>query len=152
KKELGAALQEVTRVTFVDCLSAKIDRQVLKLISRDAALRYCCLPLGLQNRALIVVMAEPQNLRFRDDLRFITGLEISPRLGFRDDICAAIDTYLPESNALPEQEDENITAVPLASLPEMEFFTASSHQRAREAIREFQAEMRSQPTAAVRLV
>jgi type IV pilus assembly protein PilB len=152
KKELGAALQEVTRVTFVDCLSAKVDRQSVKLISRDAALRYCCLPIALQGRVLVVVMAEPQNLQFRDDLRFITGLDISPRLGFRDDIGAAIDTYLPESNEPPEQDEESFTAVPMTDLPEMEFFTASSHQRAREAIREFQAEMRSQPTAAVRLV
>ena len=35
-------------------------------------------------------MAEPQNLKALDELRFITGVDVVPRLGFRSEIEEAI--------------------------------------------------------------
>ena len=72
-------------------------------------------------------------------------------MGFPEDIKAAIDIhYAPETP--PEVEEAAREAAPEEGVPDMEFFTASSRQKAKEAIKEFQAALRSKPTAAVRLL
>ena len=153
KDRLVAALQKITRTTYVDCRTVEVDKEVLEFIPRELALKYCCLPLALKGKELLVAMAEPQNLKFLDELRFITGTQLSPQLGFQDEIKAAIAKYLPDPSepndeaALEALLDEND-----GEALDIEFFTTSSRERAREAIREFQAALRSKPTAAVRLV
>jgi type IV pilus assembly protein PilB len=153
KDTLASALQEVTRIPYLDCQAVVAETAALELMSRELALRYCCLPVALRERELVLVMAEPQNLRSLDELRFITGQKISPRLGFQAEIKAAISKYYPDASSPAEEaEQEALPAGLEGGIPDMEFFTASSRQRAREAIKEFQAALRSKPTAAVRLV
>jgi type IV pilus assembly protein PilB len=98
KIDLVAALEEVTRFQYLDSRSVTADPTVLKLIPRSAAERYCALPVSKEGSKLVTVMAEPQNLRTLDELRFISGLEILPRMGFRSEISAAIVTLYPKLN------------------------------------------------------
>ena len=96
RPNLIAALADVTQVPYVDCTDAPVDPAVLKQIPRAIVQRCCVLPLAREGSRLIVVMAEPQNLHTIDELRFASCLDISPRLGFRDEINAAIETYYVE--------------------------------------------------------
>jgi type IV pilus assembly protein PilB len=151
RENLVAALEEVTKVRFVDCGSAKPDPEALKLVARAVALRHCVLPLALEDQKLVAVMAEPQNLPTIDELRFVAGKEIAPRLGFRSEILAAIDRYYESPVSAPENE----VKAPMqdtADLSQVEFFSTSTRQSTQAAMEEFQAELRSQPTPAVRLV
>ena len=200
KTQLAAALQEVTRIPYVDCQTVKVEQQALEFMTQELALRYCCLPVAFQGQHLIAVMKEPQNLQLIEELRFITGIEISPRLGFQDDIEAAIQKYFSDSathgdevwkEALQENQgerlpssqgvtsdlqppivpDDHVVNLPDdkgksiwidqkeivpdgkgTSIPEMEFFTDSSREGAKEAIEEFKAAMGSKQTPAVRFV
>ena len=95
-------------------------------------------------------MAEPQNLQIIDELRFSTGMDIIPRLSFRDEIEAAVEKWygqVEEAEAAvadaiaPENED-----------PGMEFISSSSLQRNIEAMQEMQAELLQKSTPAVRMV
>jgi type IV pilus assembly protein PilB len=96
KIDLVAALEEVTRFRYLDSRFIAADASILKLIPRSAAERYCVIPITKEGTKLVTVMAEPQNLRTLDELRFISGMEIAPRMGFRTEVKAAIEKLYPK--------------------------------------------------------
>lgn len=151
KKDLGAALTEVTRVPYMDCDNVEPDPEVLKLLPHTVAKRCSVLPLHCQGRKLVVVMAEPQNLATLDELRFTTGMDIVTRLAFRSEIRAAVDKWY---GAAEEAEATVAEAIAPAanSDPGMEFISSSSLQRNIDAMQEMQAELMQKSTPAVRLV
>lgn len=144
KPALIAALTEITHVPYLDPNSVTADAKALERFSREAAFQYAAIPVGFERHALVVVMAEPQDLHIINTLQFLCGQRISPRLGFRQEILKAIEANYPVQK--PE-----ITAEPEAEL-EAEFFSASTSERAQAAVHEFQAELRHERTPAVRLV
>lgn len=151
KIDIITALEEVTRFQYVDCRFATVDPSILKLIPRSAAARYSVLPLAREGSKLITAMAEPQNLRILDELRFISGLEILPRMGFRSEINAAIENFYPK---LTEKVLVDEIAVPLLNqvdTADVEFFTQPTEQDADSEAA--QAELNTKGiTPAVRLV
>ena len=152
RDDLVAALEEVTTFRFVDPRFATVEKAVLERVSREAAIRYCVLPLIREGNRIITVMAEPQNLSTIDNLRFMTGMDISPRLGFRADILAAIDKcYAQEVQEAKDERDE-LPFVEQVDVSAMQFFTAGSSEKSKAAIEEFEAELRHERTPAVRLV
>jgi type IV pilus assembly protein PilB len=93
REDLVASLEEVTKVAFIDCRSATVDPEALKLVPHEVATRHGVLPIGFDGKEIVVVMAEPQNLQAIDELRFRTGKAISPRLGFRREIAPSIEKH-----------------------------------------------------------
>jgi type IV pilus assembly protein PilB len=150
KKDLAAALTEVTHVQYVDCESVEIDPEVLKLLPHAVAKRFCVLPILCQGTKLVTVMAEPQNLHAIDELRFMSGMDIIPRLGFRPEIESAVEKWYGQ---VEEAEAAIADAIaPANEDPGMEFISSSSLQRNIEAMQEMQAELLNKSTPAVRLV
>jgi type IV pilus assembly protein PilB len=159
QKDLVSALEEVAHVPYVDAAAAEVEPDALKLIPHSVAKRFCVLPLRRDGVRVVVIMAEPQNLGTIDELRFTAGVAISPRLGFRNEIFAAIERHyggLPASAAKPapkaarERDVDAITEDTV--LPDMEFVSTSARQANQDAISEVQAEIKSKRTPAVRLV
>jgi type IV pilus assembly protein PilB len=163
KPDLVSALVEISHIPYFDCHSVEVDAETLQLISASMARSCCALPLETIGNKLVVVMAEPQNLRFLDELRFKSGLQISPRLGFRAEVEAAIAI----NYASAESEAAAAVATSAASRvvsvkeivlsaadAEMEFISSSSQERNVEAMREMQSELlqKSRTTPAVMLV
>jgi len=152
KKDLLAALDEVTKVPYIDCTTVDVPAEVLKIIPVAMARRYYVLPIKLEDNKLTVAMAEPQNLQVMDQLRFKTAKEIVPRLGFQGELRCAIGQHYGWDEtpakagtrpALPAHDTEN-----------MEFISSSEQQRNIEAMREMQAELlrKSKTTPAVQVV
>ena len=151
KPSLVKALEEVSRVPYLDCTTIQCDAAVLQSIPKSMAVRLDILPVRMEQSRLIVVMAEPQNVATIDELRFTSGKDISPRFGFRAEIVSAIvrnydriEKKAPASQAVDEVTPE--TGM------EMEFISTSSRQANRDAIQEIQAELNHKKTPAVRLV
>ena len=149
KKDLGAALTEVTRIPYVDCDNIEPDPEVLKILPHAVAARCCVLPLHAQGNKLVVVMAEPQNLATLDELRFSTGMDVIPRLAFRGEILAAVERWY---GAAEQAEATVAEAIAPREDPGMEFISSSSLQRNIDAMQEMQAELMQKSTPAVRLV
>jgi type II secretory ATPase GspE/PulE/Tfp pilus assembly ATPase PilB-like protein len=97
-----------------------------------------------------MVMAEPQNLQTIGELEFSTGLEIMPRLAFRDEIQTAIEKWYGAAEQAEASVAEAIS--PEAEGTAIEFISSSSQQRNIEAMQEIQAELLGKSTPAVRLV
>jgi type IV pilus assembly protein PilB len=151
KASLVKALEEVSRVPYLDCSTIQCDDAVLQAIPKPMAVRLDILPVRMDQARLIVVMAEPQNVATIDELRFTCGKDISPRFGFRAEILSAIvrnyDHFVSTAPARqPADKGGPETEV------EMEFISTSSRQANREAIQEIQAELSQKKTPAVRLV
>src|ERR1700730_6366589 len=151
KDDLAAALEEVSNVPYLDCSAVVPDADVMKLVQRTTAERCCALPIRIEQGRMVVAMAAPQDLAMLDQLRFSTGLEISPRLAFRAEVHKAIAKFYAGEEgqtASPaiSRNDENVR------MEEIEFFSTSSRQSNQEAIQEMQADLRQRKTPAVRLV
>jgi len=152
REDLVSALVEVTQIPYVDCRLELPGPSVLKLIPQSLAIRSCVLPLSRDDNLLLVAMAEPQNLHKIAELRFLTGLNIAPRLSTRDEILEAIDRcYLDPLSS----QDRSLAALDLPDdsvLDDLEFITTSSRKSNQEAMLEFQADLKNRRTPAVRLV
>ena len=159
KPDLVSALAEVSRIPYLDCTSVRIDAAILRLIPAPMARGCCALPIEINENKLVVAMAEPQNLRFLDELSFKTGMQIVPRLGFRSEVEAAItNSYGPPE--LVTVHDGTGSVVTIREIVEgaeesaMEFISSSSQERNVQAMREMQSELlqKSKTTPAVMLV
>ena len=79
-------------------------------------------------------------------------MDISPRLGFRSDILAAIEKCYAQQVAETKAEHDKLPFIEQMDVSTMQFFTASSSEKSKAAIEEFEAELRNERTPAVRLV
>ncbi len=153
KADLASALEEITGVPYFDCANAQPTSELLRLVPEAIARRFCALPLERSASRMTVVMAEPQNLLILDELRFTVGLEIDPRLGFRDEILRAIATRYASSPDAARNHDETAPAIGAGPAdPKIEFISTSSSQAGRDAVQEIQAELLHKRTPAVRVV
>ena len=148
KVEIGHALEQIQGIPYVECPPSSIDESVLDLVPQTIAIRCCALPLEIKGRKLVVVMAEPQNLSFLDELRFRVGMPISPRFSFREDILAAIDKYYgieaPADDA-SDDEEEAIFGRDQESLSDVEFIAEDIGDEASEAQKELRAGRKRTP-------
>jgi len=151
KASLIKALEDVSRVPYMDCTTVQCDAAVLQSVPKAMAVRLDALPVCMEQSKLVVVMAEPQNVITIDELRFTTGKNISPRFGFRAEIQTAIvqnyDRFV--STLAVRQAAEKTTQEVDA---EMEFVSTSIRQANRDAIEAIQVELHQKKTPAVRLV
>ncbi len=155
KTDLIDALEEVNHVPYVDCGEVRPDPEALRLVPRALADRCCALPLRREGTRLIVVLAQPQDLSLLHQLRFSTGMEISPRLGFREEVRSAIRRAYstPDSNASAlGTATEKMAHEDSSGSQEMEFVSTSTRQNNLDAIEEIQVELMQKRTPAVRIV
>src|SRR5215475_10058489 len=148
KKELLSALAEVSGVEYIDANTLNPSEEVLKTIPVALAKGCRAIPIQQEDKTLVVLMAQPQNLQLLDELRFKTGLKIQPRLGFQGEVLAAIDRlYGIQDDPLPQGEATD-------DLAGMEFISSSSQERNVRALREMQRELqqKSKTIPAVHLV
>ncbi len=154
KNDLAGAIAEVTRIPYVDCSAETPEAAIIDLVPLALASKFCALPLRREGMNLVVVMSQPQDLNQIQQLRFSTGLEVSPRFGFREEIEAAIGRAYgvlegpsPEPEApAPPRTSEGVTE------NQIEFVSTSTRMNNREAIEAVQAELSQRRTPAVRLV
>lgn len=151
KEELVAAIEEVSGVPYVDPRFVRVEKSLLEVVPRPLATRFSVLPLSREGKGIVVLMAEPQNLRLIDELRFLTGSEVYPRFGFRSEIADAIEATYPQA-AVETAEKKFPKLLEELDLSKMKFVTIDSSERQKAAMKEFQAELRKEKTPAVRLV
>ena len=71
-----------------DLKHGTVDPDVARLIPEEFARRHVVLPLGRQDGNLDVAMSDPSNLPLLNDIRLITGLEVTPYVASPSDILA----------------------------------------------------------------
>jgi type IV pilus assembly protein PilB len=92
----GAILSVMARqigIEYIDFSERHPEPNAVALVNRDLAVRYTLMPIEIRDGALVVAMADPQNVLALDDLRIITGHDIKPAISTKDDIVAAIEEF-----------------------------------------------------------
>ena len=125
---------------------------MLKLVPHALAKRCCALPIQTSGTTkLVMAMAEPQNLQIIDELRFSTGMEIVPRLAFRDEI------ERPSRNGIFREQRAEAAVARSArrhrrKIREWNSFPRVPCSGISKPMQEMQAELLQKSTPAVRLV
>jgi type II secretory ATPase GspE/PulE/Tfp pilus assembly ATPase PilB-like protein len=101
----------------------------------------------LKNKKLVMVMLKPQDMLALQELSFVSGMNVAPRLGIREEIEEAIT----KNYGSTLQEEMAVSSKSGASSPKIEFNAVNSRQRNLEAVLEFQADLMKRSTPAVAL-
>lgn len=107
--KLLAQLSNLYRMEVVDLDYVIPDRKVLDRIPAEKAYHYEVLPIDIKGRYLTVAMVDPTDISAIEDLRFITGKEISPVLASESSIRDALDRYYKMEKGLAEVKAEAAT-------------------------------------------
>ena len=96
--DLAHILSEGLGLPPIDISRLKIDPAVIRLISKELAEKYQILPIAKIGDHLTLAMADPLNIFIIDDVKTLTGLNITPIVARATQIQQAIDgVYATES-------------------------------------------------------
>ena len=89
--DLVAMLSIQMNLPYIDLKRHVIQPEALKIIPEFLARKYNIIPLDIVDNALIVVMADPEDIQAINDIVAQTGTNVNPAIGVPSDIRAAID-------------------------------------------------------------
>ncbi len=99
-------------IAVVDLTATEFDADILKLVPKEVCEKQKIIPVGKSGSSLVVAMADPTNLHAIDDIKFLTGMNIEPRVASEGAILTAIETaYAATTNydeMLAEFGDEKV--------------------------------------------
>jgi len=107
ESKLLAQLSNLYQMEVVDLDYIIPEDTVLKLIPAEKAYHYEVLPIDRKGRYITVAMIDPTDISAIEDLRFITGMEISPVLASESSIRQAIDQYYQMEKGMAEVKVES---------------------------------------------
>jgi type IV pilus assembly protein PilB len=107
--QLAHAVAERFGLDYVDLSIFKTDMGAAGLVSPAAARRYQALPVAfLDERTLLVAMADPTNILAVDDIAMMTGFDVRRAVTSREDI----DSLLAQLNRIDDAIQEAVDEVP----------------------------------------
>ncbi|HRI42836.1 MAG TPA: GspE/PulE family protein [Fimbriimonadaceae bacterium] len=86
-------LGKVWGIPFVDIVDRVPSPDALHLLSPQIAKRFKAIPLDIQDRRLLVAMANPLDVFVVDELRMSTGYEIEPMIAVEEDLLASLAAH-----------------------------------------------------------
>ncbi|HEX7320770.1 MAG TPA: type IV-A pilus assembly ATPase PilB [bacterium] len=107
EQKLLAQLSNLYQMEVVDLDYIIPEETVLKLIPAEKAYHYEVLPIDRKGRYITVAMIDPTDISAIEDLRFITGMEITPVLASESSIRQALDTYYEMTKGMAEVKVES---------------------------------------------
>ena len=90
-EELAAVLSVQLNVPLIDLKRHKVQPDALRLIPEDMARKHTLIPLDVVGDSLIVVMADPEDIRTIEDIKAQARMRIEVALGIPSDIKQAIN-------------------------------------------------------------
>jgi len=97
KDSLLEVLSIELHIPAVHLARTKVTPEIIRLVPRKIAEKYCLLPVTEAEGVLSVAMSDPLNMNALDDLRHATGKTIRPLLAIDKDVREAIEQYYGEN-------------------------------------------------------
>lgn len=93
--QFKAALSEQTGTPFIaaEQLKPRMDQRLKELVPKAMALEHLILPLAKEGHRLKLAIAKPPDVILMDNLRKMTGCDISPVLATEGDVRTAIEKF-----------------------------------------------------------
>jgi type II secretory ATPase GspE/PulE/Tfp pilus assembly ATPase PilB-like protein len=102
-EELAVVLSIQLNVPLIDLKRHTAQPQALRLIPEEMARKHMLIPIDIVNNALLVVMADPEDIRTIEDIKVQVKMRVEIALGIRSDIERAINIYYRSSDAIVKQ-------------------------------------------------
>ncbi len=107
--QLAVLLSEALQLPIINIARLKIDPAVVAGIPLDVLKKYQILPVSRIGDSLALAMADPLNILVMDNIKALTGLNVSPVIGRLKDIQEAIELYsAPKSHDSFEKIKQDI--------------------------------------------
>lgn len=90
-QEIAEVRSIALNVPLIDLNRHPVQPQVLKLVPEKIARRYVLVPIDIVDDALMVVMADPENIKAIKDVGTTAKMSVEVALGIPEDIVRAID-------------------------------------------------------------
>jgi len=97
KDSLLEALSIELNIPAVHLPRTKIPPEVIQMVPRKMAERYCLIPVSVAGNTISVAMSDPVNVNAVDDIRHATGKIVQPLLAIDKDVREAIEQYYGEN-------------------------------------------------------
>ena len=105
--ELAHAIAERHGLDHLDLGVFKVDTAAVNLLSASAARRYAAVPVAfLDDRTLLLAMADPANVLAVDDIAMLTRMDVKAAVASAEDITALIGRMNRFEDAVREAVDE----------------------------------------------
>ena len=124
-EDIAVALSLQLNLPIIDLKRHTVQPDALRLIPERTARKHTLVPLDVVDDSLVVVMADPADLRAIDDISAQSKLRIQPAVGNPDDIREAIDLNYKASGEIERQ----VSQFPSAPNPEAEVDSSASDDR-----------------------
>jgi general secretion pathway protein E len=102
-EELAVILSIQLNLPLIDLKRHKVQPESLRLIPEEIARKYTLIPLDIVKDSLMVVMADPEDIRTIEDIKALVNRRIEVSLGVRSDIERAINLNYRSSGAIEKQ-------------------------------------------------
>ena len=102
-EQLAIVLSIQLNVPLIDLKRHAIQPEALRLIPEDMARKHELIPLDIVNDSLMVVMADPEDIRTIEDVKAQAKMRVEVALGVRSDIERAINLNYRSSSAIEKQ-------------------------------------------------
>ncbi len=102
-EELAVVLSIHLKLPLIDLRRHAVQPQALKLIPEEMARKHALIPLDIVNNSLMVVMADPEDIRTIEDIKVQAKMRVEVALGVRSDIERAINIHYRSSSAIEKQ-------------------------------------------------
>jgi type IV pilus assembly protein PilB len=117
--QLAHAVAERFGLDYVDLSMFKADMGAANLVSPAAARRYQAVPVAyLDERTILLAMADPTNILAVDDIAMMTGLEVQRAVTSRDDIDGLLAQLNRIDDAIQDESEEEPEEIQVTDLRE----------------------------------
>ena len=109
--ETLAVLAEQIGIPYVNLAERRPDAHAVASVPKELALRYMLMPMEFDaDGRLLVAMADPQNVLALDDLRILTGCDVTAAIATREDITSSIEEYYRSVDPLVGESGREVEA------------------------------------------
>ncbi len=138
-----AAISNLYRLEIVDLDYVIPQDTVLGLVPAEKAYSYEILPIERMGKKLTVAVVDPSNITALEDLRFITGMDITPILASEQKLREALERYYKMAKEVATVTDTDEATKELG-IEDMEVLEAGTSEE-EESIAQLQADAQGGP-------
>lgn len=102
-EELAAVFSVQLNVPLIDLKRHQVQPDALRLIPEDMARKHTLIPLDVVSDSLIVVMADPEDIRTIEDIKAQSRMRVEVALGIPSDIEQAVNLNYRSSGEIDKQ-------------------------------------------------
>ncbi len=102
-EELAIVFSIHLNLPLIDLKRHEVQPRALRLIPEEMARKHSIIPLDIVNDSLMVVMADPEDVRTIEDIKAQSRMRVEVALGIQSDIERAIDLKYRSKSAIEKQ-------------------------------------------------